>query len=294
MAGLLSGIAGALDLFNQGQAVKDTRALGSDAYSAAKLLGDQAIAGTKFRPFTTTSATGGSIGSDDQGGLNLTLSPEQEAMRSQLMSNAGSLFNKATGDRGAREQEVFNRLEALQQPGRERDRLALEERLFNQGREGVTTSMFGGTPEGLQLAKAIEESRGKSALDAMTFGQNEQIQQANIGNQFLASSNLAEDQLLKTLQGQTDIASLSDVARRQGQELATKAGMTGMQQQGLYNQQAAGLGQAQMSSIADLLANAGRNNSGGGLFGQLWGALGGDGAPQTPEQTAAQIANQNY
>ena len=157
--GLLSGIAGGLDLFNQGQAATETRKLGQDSFDAAQLLGDKAVEQSKFRPFTTTSASG-TIGSTEDGSLNLQLSPEQQALQQSLTSQAGNMFAKATGDTAEREQTIFDRLESIQNPGRERDRLALEERLFNQGREGVATSMFGGLLrvwQWLRLLKRVED-----------------------------------------------------------------------------------------------------------------------------------------
>jgi len=271
--GLLSGIAGGLDLFNQSQAVKDVQAQGQQAYDSAQLLGDKAISESKFRPFTTTSASG-SIGSTEDGSLNLQLSPEQLALQQSLTSQAGDMFAKATGDTAEREQTVFDRLESIQNPGRERDRLALEERLFNQGREGVTTSMFGGTPEGLAMAKAIEESRGQNALNAMDFGQREQLQQANIGTGLLNSSTVGEDQLLKVLQGQTGVSDLVSVGDRQGANLAAELGGIGMQEQGKANQVAANMSQAQMQAMIEQLRNAGANQTEGGFQGMLDSILG--------------------
>jgi hypothetical protein len=271
--GLLSGIAGGLDLFNQGQAATETRKLGQDSFDAAQLLGDKAVEQSKFRPFTTTSASG-TIGSTEDGSLNLQLSPEQQALQQSLTSQAGNMFAKATGDTAEREQTIFDRLESIQNPGRERDRLALEERLFNQGREGVATSMFGGTPEGLAMAKAIEESRGQNAINAMDFGQKEQLQQANIGTGFLNASTTGENQLMKMLQGQTGISDIVNVSDRQGAELAATLGATGMQEQGQMNETAAGLSQAQMQAVAKMLGQAGTNQeSGVGFLQSLLGAI---------------------
>ena len=66
-----------------------------------------------------------------------------------------------------REQAVFDRIRATQLPEEERQRLALEERLFGQGRLGVSSAMFGGTPEQLALAKAQEEARNQASLMAI-------------------------------------------------------------------------------------------------------------------------------
>lgn len=104
-------------------------------------------------------------------------------LASQNLGAGGSreqqLIGMLTGGGGAgREAEVFSQLEALQAPGRERERLSLENRLFSQGRGGVQTSMFGGTPEQLAMNKAIEESRASNALGALDFTQREQAQRS--------------------------------------------------------------------------------------------------------------------
>jgi hypothetical protein len=124
-------------------------------------------------------------------------------LASQNLGAGGSreqdLISMLTGGGGAgREAEVFNRLEALQAPSREREQLALENRLFNQGRSGVSTSMFGGTPEQLAQAKAVEESRASSALGAMDFTQREQAQQSGQTLQAL-QQGLGESQLFGEL-----------------------------------------------------------------------------------------------
>ena len=126
-----------------------------------------------------------------------------DVLASQNLGGGGSreqdLISKLTGGGGAgREAEVFNQLEALQAPSRERERLALENRLFNQGRSGVSTSMFGGTPEQLAQNKAIEESRASSALGALDFTQREQAQTSGQTLQGL-QQGLQESQLFGQL-----------------------------------------------------------------------------------------------
>jgi len=47
------------------------------------------------------------------------------------------------------ESTVFDRLQALRAPGEERERLALDQKLFAQGRQGLRTAQYGGSPEEL-------------------------------------------------------------------------------------------------------------------------------------------------
>ena len=84
----------------------------------------------------------------------------------------------------AREADVYERIRAAQRPEEERQRLALEERLASQGRLGVRTAMFGGTPEQLAMSKAQTEAQNTAMLNAMQQAQREQAQQAALGAQY--------------------------------------------------------------------------------------------------------------
>lgn len=83
-----------------------------------------------------------------------------------------------------REAAVYERIRAAQRPEEERQRMALEERLFAQGRGGVTTSQYGGTPEQLAMAQAQTEAQNQAMLAAMQQAQREQAQQAEIGARY--------------------------------------------------------------------------------------------------------------
>lgn len=108
----------------------------------------------------------------------------QQAAAQQAFGLGGQFMGQAGMPMGAREQEVYDRIRATQLGEEERQRLALEERLFTQGRGGVQTAMFGGTPEQLALAKAQESAQNQAALMAMQQAQAEQRQQAALGAQF--------------------------------------------------------------------------------------------------------------
>ena len=75
----------------------------------------------------------------------------QQALGQQAMSAVGSLG----GNRQQREQEIFDRIRAIQNPEEARAQSALDRKLFSQGRMGVRTNEFGGTPEQLAMAKQL-------------------------------------------------------------------------------------------------------------------------------------------
>jgi len=147
-----------------------------------------------FKPFTVASSVGGVTGGPE--GTTFTLDPQQAAMQQQLFGGAGDFYGQAMAPTAQREQDIYQRIRAAQSPEEERQRLMLEERLANQGRLGVQTNMFGGTPEAFAMEKAQAEARNQAMLGAMAQAQSEQAQQATLGGQFLQQSYAPQAALL--------------------------------------------------------------------------------------------------
>lgn len=162
----------------------------------------------QFKPFTVTTGLSTAT-TDPTGGYNLALSPEQQFYQNELFGTAAGLLQSATQNDATREQQIFNRLQAMTSPGQERERLALENRLYNQGRGGVTTAAYGGTPEQLAMAKAIEEQRSANVFGAMQQSMAEQAQKANIGSGLFQLGYLPQQQAIAAM---TPAINLSDIA----------------------------------------------------------------------------------
>ena len=322
--------------YSQSQNLADQlQTFGTEAQTKAEEIGTQAYDAMQFKPFTVTSGVGGVTTTAD-GSTALGLTPEQQALRDTLFGGSQALAEQATAaydpiyaqiaqqayggvsplltqaqtaaeaagamDRGAREQQVYGQLRALQSPEEERQRLALESRLAAQGRLGTQTAQFGGTPEGLALAKAQAEAQNQAALMAMQQSGVEQQQaiaraqglqglaggmfgmgtQARMTPQQLQASqlqNLAgmmtsgyapERELLNQLQAGTNIASLADVARRQSAMERAQTRMTGLEAALEAQKARAGL-------MGQAIASAGQVIGGGmgqgGLFSSIVGAV---------------------
>jgi hypothetical protein len=91
-----------------------------------------------------------------------------------VRSNAGDLGQQALtqgqgmlGGGSPTAQGVYDQMRAMQSPEEERQRLALENRLFAQGRTGISTDAYGGTPEQFAMDKAQAEARNTASLQAM-------------------------------------------------------------------------------------------------------------------------------
>lgn len=98
-----------------------------------------------------------------------------EALRSQYAGFAGQAGQAMSMfDQAGREQDIYSRIRATQLPEEERQRIALQEQLASQGRLGVSTSQYGGTPEQLAQAKAQAEAQNQASLAAITQAGREQ------------------------------------------------------------------------------------------------------------------------
>ena len=189
---------------------------------------------TQFRPFTVTTATGGQFGTQidpttGQFTTTLGVSPEEQAMQQQLFGGAQQFFEQAQAPTVGREQELFERIRAVQTPEEQRQRRALEERLAAQGRLGIRTAQFGGTPEQLALAKAQEEAQNTAAVQAMQQAQAEQMQQAQLGQQMLGASYMPQAQLLAATQPSQQLASQQAALQQYGAGLFGETAMSGLE-----------------------------------------------------------------
>ncbi len=240
--------------------------IGQAAAEGAQRIGTEAQAASQFQPFTVTTGFG-QVGATPEGGFTTTMSPQQQARQEALSGITGGLLGTYTprgmggrsdieqqalqGTAGAltalgapmatREADVFERIRAVQRPEEERQRLALQDRLLSQGRLGLQTAAYGGSPEQFALAQAQEEARNRAALSAIQQAGAERQQDlaaaqglfdlstraatvptaltaGDLGNiqQALALETVPEQTLLSTLAPAINIASIADLGRRQG------------------------------------------------------------------------------
>jgi hypothetical protein len=172
---------------------------------------------------------------------------------------------------GQGQQEIFNQLEALQASGREQDRLGLEERLFAQGRGGVRTAQFGGTPEQLAMAQAQEQARLQNSVQSYELAQQSQNQASQQALQAIQQAG-AETGMFADIGFQGGNAALQNLQAGAGAQQA--AAQAALQTQA----QLANLGQSQIQgSFApqnQLFAQMGLGNDTSNLYsaGQRQGA----------------------
>lgn len=143
----------------------------------------------------------------------------------QLQQAASGALGQATPTA----ESVYNQIRAMQTPEEERQRMALENRLAAQGRLGVTTSAFGGTPEQLALEKAQAEARNQASLQAMQtadqLASSQQQRAAQLAQLGMSAEQIDSQLLSEALGRQTSSGQLA------GQLAQTGAGIQAQQQQ---------------------------------------------------------------
>jgi hypothetical protein len=220
-AGLLGGGA----LVNE--AYQNIGDVGQSALERSNALAQQALGQTQFRPFTVTTGLG-NLQATPEGGYGMSLSPQQQALQDQLFGGAQGFYNQATQPLQQRTQDVYNQLRAMQTPEEQRQQLALEERLLGQGRLGLNTAQFGGSPEQFALAKAQEEAKNQAAFAAMEQAQREQAQAAELGRQFQTGGYLPMNALISAYNPGLQGAQLASEMQRGGAGLFGEAAMGGI------------------------------------------------------------------
>lgn len=295
LGNIVSGVGGAAA---QNKIITDIQEAGKQDFStifgtnytppAGGLIGE-AKTTTEFKPFTVTTPTGSA--STSATGTTFNLTPEQEAAQKAMFGFGADAFNflgdpaqrKAEQDsiiamltqdpsqRAGREQDLYDRIRATQMPEEQRNALALEERLFNQGRSGVQTAMYGGTSEQLAQAKAVQEAQAGASIDAITQARLEQAlgseqtlaglietrnrlaQLTDTGAAALDASYLPQDKMIEALFPQLQASQISSALQSTGASLMAGLGESGLEAQLGYNALANALRQQQFQGLFDLL-----------------------------------------
>ena len=190
------------------------------------------------------------------------------------------------GPTDARVADVYERIRAAQRPEEARQRLALEERLLGQGRQGIRTAQFGGTPEQLALAMAQEEAQNAAAVSAMQEAAREQQQQLQLAQSLFELQAYPENQLISALSPAIQLGKLADVGRREGAKLFTTGSMTGLETQAdtemaranmigeIYSSLLGGTGAAGATGTSGLLGSIIDQATGGAEIGDIFDTVG--------------------
>ena len=165
-------------------------------------------------------------------------------MMGQAYGASQQAMQNAMQDTAGREQEIYNRAMAMQQPGLDAQRASQQAREYAQGRGGVRGSQFGGTAEDAATARAQAQAQNQASFQAMNQAQQEMMNQGALASQF----------------GQMGLS-----AAGQNQSAANQLANLGLQTKGLTDARYAQAGQLanqtgnMMGSLGSQMASAGQN-----------------------------------
>ena len=162
----------------------------------------------------------------------------QQAMGNSMQNNA------------AREQEIYNRMMAAQQPGMDRARAGMEARAQAQGRGGISGSQYGGSGEQFAQSRAEAEARNSAMMSAMGQSQTEMMNQGQLANMYGQMGQGAAG-----MQG--NLANMYGNVGAQNAQIGQ--GATALAYQGANQLQQAGVQNAQVGQGATALAYQGAN-----------------------------------
>jgi len=150
---------------------------------------------------------------------------------------AGMLGGSTTG----MADQLFQQQQAMRSPVQQRQQLELENRLRAQGRLGTSTAAYGGTPEQLAMAKAVQEQQAADAFNSMTQAEqmaaSQQARALGLGQATagMASniSNLTDAQQARALGlGNTGIGAQQAASGLTNEQQARALGLLSAGQQG--------------------------------------------------------------
>ena len=216
-----SGIIGGAGLWDQLDRYDDIGGYIDDELSA---LEGEAIIGSEFQPFGVGGQFGRAITTED-GGISYQSSFDQKQKSAARSEQSNNFFNDAAQGSDAYQQSVFDSIRAMQMPEEQRQRTEMEQRLQAQGRGGMMTNQYGGSPEQLAMAKAIGENMNNASFRAFEAGQQKQMQDAELGGMFQQSQYMPEAVLANQMNQGLQLGQLTQAGQLGGLNLASQLGL---------------------------------------------------------------------
>ena len=242
---ILSG-AGSAYITQEG--IDKARELPGQLATTAQDIAGRVGEAAEFRPYTVT--TGAGSAQFDPTGMTQQLNAQDQstvnALRQQASQQAGMLGNVTP-------EQLMSQMQALRAPEQERAQLGLENRLAAQGRLGLQTAAYGGSPEQLAMQKAIQEQQSADAFGAIT--QARQLQGMDIANltSMLGAAGIPQQQLTAAMQPSlTGMSMAQQPAQLQAQAIANLGQQQLVGIPSAMNAEAL-LRQAQLESMTNLL-----------------------------------------
>ena len=233
LLGGLGSIAGGLDIAD------DIRASGAAAAGQMGDLAGQLQEDTAFKGYGVTTGLGtATVGADGSTDFGVGQDQGMVDASGNYMNASQAAMQNAMGDNSAREQEIYNKAMAMQNPMLDAQQASQQAREFAQGRGGIRGSQFGGTAEDAAMARARAQASNQASFQAMGQSQQEMMNQAQMANMFggmgqnaFGSSFMPMQQQANMMQVGQNNANMAQTGQITGANLGAQLGLGGIQSQ---------------------------------------------------------------
>lgn len=224
VANALSGLTSAAASYEEMQRARDIAGV---TEQTALDFAERAKQSAAFQPFTVTStpALGGlSVGA--QGDITLSPSAQVQGISETALGGVQDVLGGLLQGTDARTQDIYSRLQQARAPEQARQQAQLQQQMFNQGRIGLGSALYGGgSPEEFARQQALMEQQSKDYLSAMQGAQTEQSAQSNLLNTLMGTAYTPQTQMQGLLQATTPIQQVVGSGKLAGAE-ALKAAIS--------------------------------------------------------------------
>ena len=219
----------------------------------------------------------------NQGAQNQWADQASDMMQSGYGQMQGAFENTAQ-----REQDIYNRAMAMQQPGLDAARASSNAAEFAAGRGGVMGSQFGGSGEDAAMARAQAQAQNQASFQAMGQAQQEAMNQVAAGNQmFGAGAGYNQAGLGNAQLGQAAAGQLGNLGAQQaglglqGYQMSYLPFDKQMQMMGMAQNNAsmaqggqlAGAGYGAQLGLGGIQAQINAQKAASELYGNLFGSM---------------------
>ena len=180
---------------------------------------------TQFQPYGVTGSMGQTQATAD--GLNMTMGETATGIQNQMFGLGQSELLGSTGGIQGRQDEVYNRMQQSMAPEQQRAQMMMQQQAQAQGRGGMMSNMYGGTPEQLAYQKAVQEQQSANWLGAGTQANAEQAAQFARGQGLMAEGYKPEEMLMNYGEMNVQQNQLNDARNQQRQGMLAQMGVGG-------------------------------------------------------------------
>ena len=250
------------------EGVEGATAAGQAGLALGGQIGQAASEASQFKPYTVTSNLATAT-TTPEGGLGVTLSPEEQARQNQYLQGAQGLLGGLGVGTEQATTDLYNQIRAAQAPEELRRQQAMNEGLFARGRGGITSGQYGGTSEQFAYEKARQEAMLNAQLSARQQVGQEQLRNLELGQGLQTAGYNPQNQALGLFGASSIPAQMAAQGQRGGAQLQAQASTAGLEGLMQGEQMANLLRQQQLQSLLGTVTGS-RDPLTGELVGGLW------------------------